>query len=54
MTATTDIGNKIPTNCFMLEQVKNGKYVRVYPTKKGTFDCKKSNLYTFQADLNSK
>jgi Periplasmic binding protein len=52
MTATTDIGNKIPTNCFMLEQVKAGKFVRVYPTKKGTFDCSKSNLYTFQADLN--
>ena len=54
MTATTDIGNKIPTNCFMLEQYKGGKFVRVYPTKKGTFDCNKSNLYTFQADLNSK
>jgi hypothetical protein len=54
MTATTDIGNKIPTSCFMLEQVKAGKFVRVYPAQKGTFDCKKSNLYTFQADLNSK
>ena len=38
--------------CFMLEQYKSGKFVRVYPTKKGTFDCKKSNRYTFQEDLN--
>jgi ABC-type branched-subunit amino acid transport system substrate-binding protein len=54
MVATTDIGNKVPSNCIMLEQWKNGKFVRVWPTKKGTFDCKKSNLYTFQEDLNSK
>jgi hypothetical protein len=54
MTATTDIGNKVPSNCFMIEQYKNGKFVRVYPTKQGAFDCKASNLYTFKKDLNSK
>jgi ABC-type branched-subunit amino acid transport system substrate-binding protein len=54
MTATTDVGNKVPSNCFMIEQYKNGKFVRVYPTKQGTFDCKASNLYTFKTDLNSK
>ena len=53
MVATTDIGNKVPTNCFMLEQYKGGKFVRVYPTKQGTFDCKASNSYTFKTDLNS-
>lgn len=52
MVGTTDIGNKVPTNCFMMEQFKNGKFVRVYPTKKGTFNCKASNLYTFKDDLN--
>jgi ABC-type branched-subunit amino acid transport system substrate-binding protein len=51
---TTDIANKVPSNCIMLEQWKSGKFVRVWPSKKGTFDCSKSNLYTFQADLNSK
>ena len=49
-----DIGNKTPTSCFMIDQYKNGKFVRVYPTKVGTFDCNKSNVYTFKQDLNSK
>ena len=35
MTATTDIGNKVPSNCFMIEQYKNGKFVRVYPDEAG-------------------
>jgi hypothetical protein len=54
MTVTTDIGNKVPTNCFMLEQWKNNKFVRIYPTKAGTFDCKASNSFTYKTDLNSK
>jgi ABC-type branched-subunit amino acid transport system substrate-binding protein len=53
MVATTDIGNKTPSPCFMLDQYKNGKFLRVYPTQRGTFDCKKSNLYTFRDDLNT-
>jgi hypothetical protein len=51
MVATTDIGNRTGSPCFMLDQFKSGKFVRVYPTKKGTFDCNKSNVYTFQDDL---
>jgi hypothetical protein len=52
MVATTDVGGRVPSPCFMLEQYKsNGKFVRVYPTKKGTFDCKKSNAVTFKEDL---
>jgi hypothetical protein len=35
----------------VLTQFKSGKWVRVYPTKKGTFDCKPSNSIQFQADL---
>ena len=35
----------------MLEQVQNGKFVRVWPTKKGTFDCTPSNHVTVKADL---
>ncbi len=52
MVGTTDVGSKTGSPCFMLDQFKSGKFVRVYPTKKGTFDCNKSNLYTFQEDLN--
>jgi hypothetical protein len=51
MVATTDIGGRVPSACFMLEQYKNGKFVRVYPKAKGTFDCKPSNQVTFQSDL---
>jgi len=47
----TDVGGKVTTNCFVLEQVQNGKFVRVYPTKKGTFDCKPSNHVTVKADF---
>ena len=35
----------------MIEQYKSGKFVRVYPTKQGTFDCKPSNIYTFKEDI---
>jgi ABC-type branched-subunit amino acid transport system substrate-binding protein len=52
MVGTTDIGNKVGSSCFMLDQFKGGKFVRVYPTKKGTFDCNKSNVFTFQDNLN--
>ena len=32
------------TNCFVEVHFENGKWSRVYPAKKGTFDCKPSNL----------
>jgi ABC-type branched-subunit amino acid transport system substrate-binding protein len=51
MVGTIDVGNRTPSSCFMLDQYKNGKFVRVYPTKQGTFDCKQSNLITFQQDI---
>jgi ABC-type branched-subunit amino acid transport system substrate-binding protein len=47
MIGVSDIGNKIMSPCFMLAQWKDGKYTRVHPAKKGTFDCKKSNRITF-------
>ena len=37
--------------CFVVVQLKNGNFTRVYPKKKGTFDCKPSNLATIQADF---
>jgi hypothetical protein len=34
-----------------LAQFKSGKWVRVYPAKKGTFDCKSSNGVDIKANL---
>jgi ABC-type branched-subunit amino acid transport system substrate-binding protein len=51
MVGTVNIGGKVPSSCFVLIQWNNGKFNRVYPTKRGTFDCTTSNRYTFQADL---
>jgi ABC-type branched-subunit amino acid transport system substrate-binding protein len=51
MWGTTDIGNHVPSACFMLTQVKNGDFRRVYPKKPGTFDCKKSNRIETDEDL---
>jgi ABC-type branched-subunit amino acid transport system substrate-binding protein len=39
------------TQCFMITQFKSGKWVRQYPTKKGTFDCKASNAITVKGNL---
>lgn len=39
------------TGCFLMVQFTSGKWVRRYPTKKGTFDCKSSNLIEIKANL---
>jgi len=39
------------TPCFMVVQFKGGKWIRQYPTKKGTFDCKSSNAIAIKANL---
>jgi len=36
--------------CYMMMQVQNGKFVRVYPTKPGTFDCNPANVATVTLD----
>jgi len=36
--------------CYVMLQVKNGKFVRVYPTKPGTFDCNPANVTTVTLD----
>jgi Periplasmic binding protein len=51
MIGTTDIGNRITTDCYVLTQVQDGKFVRVTPSKKGTFDCKKRNRLEIELDL---
>jgi ABC-type branched-subunit amino acid transport system substrate-binding protein len=39
------------TSCFLMVKFTNGKWVRQYPTKKGTFDCKSSNTVSIKANL---
>jgi hypothetical protein len=51
MWGTTDIGNHEATSCFVLMQIENGAFTRVYPKKPGSFDCKKSNAVRVHADL---
>jgi len=40
------------SKCFVLTQFKSGKWVRVTPSKKGTFDCTPSNQVTIKANIN--
>jgi hypothetical protein len=51
MIGNVDIKNKVPTACAALVQLKGGKFVRVAPSKKGTFNCDKSNAVQTKADL---
>jgi hypothetical protein len=44
-------GQHIPSPCYALLQIKGGKFVRVFPTKKGTLDCDPKNLYTIKMDI---
>ncbi len=48
MLATTDIGARIPSDCYYLGQVQDGEYVRVHPKKAGTFDCSPKNVVTVE------
>ena len=47
----TDVANHIPPGCIVMTQVKNGKLVRTFPSKPGTFDCNKKNLVEIKLDL---
>ncbi|HVM65762.1 MAG TPA: ABC transporter substrate-binding protein, partial [Acidimicrobiales bacterium] len=39
--------------CFLVMQVQNGKFVRVYPAKPGTMDCNPANSVTVTVDANA-
>jgi hypothetical protein len=51
MVGTVDIKNKVTTPCSMVSQLQKGKFVRLAPKRKGTFDCRKSNAVQIQANL---
>jgi hypothetical protein len=48
---TVNLGGRVPSDCYMIVQVKNGKFVREFPTKAGTLDCAKRNVVNFKLDL---
>jgi hypothetical protein len=51
MFGTTNVGQRIPTPCFLMEQFTNDTFKRLYPEKAGTFDCKTSNNVKVKDDL---
>lgn len=51
MIGTTNVAARQVSPCFVLTQVQHGKFVRVYPTKKGTFDCNPRNRGETKLDL---
>ena len=51
MLAVMNPGDRIVSRCYVLSQVKGGKFVRVFPKKAGTFDCAETNAYTVKLDL---
>jgi ABC-type branched-subunit amino acid transport system substrate-binding protein len=53
MWGTMDPGNHAGSPCFMILEFDGSKYVREYPTKAGTFDCKPSNRVSVPLPANS-
>jgi hypothetical protein len=51
MIGATDVGGRNPSPCYVLNQVKNGDYVRLLPKAKGTLNCDPSNSITEKLDL---
>ncbi len=45
-----DIGNHATPHCTVMAVVKNGKWVREFPKKPGTFDCSKNNIVEITMD----
>jgi hypothetical protein len=41
---TTDIGAHTASPCMLVSTVKDGKWVRAYPSQPGTFNCDAANL----------
>jgi ABC-type branched-subunit amino acid transport system substrate-binding protein len=51
MFGKVDLAGRSATTCHVLMQVKDGKYVRVEPTKPGTFQCDPKNVIEVKLDL---
>ena len=50
MIGVSDIGGRRFGPCSMVMQIKDQKWVRVYPKKPGTFDCTAGNLISVKVD----
>ena len=50
MIGTNDIADRKTGPCFLVMQVKSKKWVRTYPEKPGTFDCKTAQATTIRLD----
>jgi hypothetical protein len=51
MFAPIDLAGRQISNCSVTTQVKNGDYVRVSPTKAGTFKCWPNGIITEKYDI---
>ena len=51
MLAPIDLARRKTTDCHVLTQVRHGTFVRVQPTKPGTFDCNPKYVITRKLDL---
>jgi hypothetical protein len=51
MLGDVNFGEHIPSPCYVLMQIKSGKFVRVHPKKAGTLDCNPKNIYTQKMNL---
>ncbi|MFN8025366.1 MAG: ABC transporter substrate-binding protein [Acidimicrobiia bacterium] len=52
ITGPYDVGAHQPPLCYVMTEVKNGKWVRTYPKQVGKFDCNPKNLVTIKLDVN--
>jgi ABC-type branched-subunit amino acid transport system substrate-binding protein len=52
ITGPFDVGSHQGPLCYVMTQVKNGQWQRVYPKKAGAFDCNPKNLVTIKLDVN--
>jgi hypothetical protein len=51
MMAPIDLAGRKPSTCSVTMQVKNGDFVRVNPTKPGTFSCAPNNVITRKLNI---
>lgn len=51
MYSPVDLAGRKIGPCHVLNQVQDGEFVRIDPTKPGTFDCKKRNVIHVKLDL---
>ena len=47
----TNVAEHLQPTCIVMTQVKNGKLVRAFPTKAGTFNCSPKNVVEIKLDL---